>query len=999
MLEELKNPPFKYRPIPFWSWNDKLDSKVLKWQIHEMKESGLGGFFMHARGGLKTTYLSNEWMECIEVSIDKGNKLNMGAWCYDEEGWPSGFAGGEIPVMNEAYQIQWIDAEITNHINIVVNKDMLGVYKINHETNLYERIFTNNQIVNINHETYIIIYKRTSPYYIDILNKEVVSAFINSTYQKYYQKFGNSIIGFFTDEPQYARDKVPWSTVLEEEFNNQYNYSLLDYLPSLFYPYIGHEAVRYDFWNIVSSLYVSAFGKQIFEWCDERNYQFTGHVLGEDDLFSQMSGTAGVMPFYEYMHIPGIDWLGREIGSPVIPKQVASVASQLGKKQVTTETFALCGWNISLEEMKWIAQWQCVNGVNLLCQHLQSYSLQGARKRDYPPSLFYQQPWWKEYKVFNDYFARLGMLLAESSPVVNVLVIHPIRSAWLTYDRADNQRLNSINQDFLGLCQRLSNEHFDYHFGDETLIGKYGYIEGEYFIIGQCKYKTVILPSMITLDYKTITLLCEFIKNGGRVYSIGEFPNLCNGRTNPITMKLRRLSYQCKTEYDLVSQISETKLITIAYEDIEISSIHYQMRKYKEYILLYMVNLDQFKTFNAKITLTGRYMPIQYCIENGDVKELFYECHKNETIFTLKFEPTQSHMILLSEYNVNDVKEVYYEQSRAKFIELGENWWITQSDLNSITLDYCYYQIDDNVWEGPIPIIKLMNKLLGRQKACDITLRFEFNIETKLKEINQFFAVIENAEKYIIEVNGREINYNDEGWWKDISFKKVNVYPFLKTGKNIIILKRYFYQRPKVYEVLFGKEVLETEINKLTYDVELESIYLLGDFGVYSTSEYIEGEKKSIYTKGPFVISNLPSQVKMSSLTEQGFCFFAGAINLSQTLRVNKIDNERILLKLPQTNCVLVKLYINGAYIKSFSWRPYIVNITDYVLDEEIEITLRFFGSNRNLLGPHHHILGELYHVGPASFTEKSGWTESMPIETPIWEDGYWFVKFGLDII
>lgn len=29
----LKNPPSKYRPIPFWSWNEKLDAEETKRQI------------------------------------------------------------------------------------------------------------------------------------------------------------------------------------------------------------------------------------------------------------------------------------------------------------------------------------------------------------------------------------------------------------------------------------------------------------------------------------------------------------------------------------------------------------------------------------------------------------------------------------------------------------------------------------------------------------------------------------------------------------------------------------------------------------------------------------------------------------------------------------------------------------------------------------------------------------------------------------------------------
>ena len=57
---DFKNVGIKYRPIPFWSWNEKLETEETQAQIGQMKEAGLGGFFMHARGGLETEYLSRE---------------------------------------------------------------------------------------------------------------------------------------------------------------------------------------------------------------------------------------------------------------------------------------------------------------------------------------------------------------------------------------------------------------------------------------------------------------------------------------------------------------------------------------------------------------------------------------------------------------------------------------------------------------------------------------------------------------------------------------------------------------------------------------------------------------------------------------------------------------------------------------------------------------------------------------------------------------------------
>ena len=51
--EKLSAPSSEYRSVPFWSWNDELDLNELQWQIHEMKEKGIGGFLCMLGAGLK----------------------------------------------------------------------------------------------------------------------------------------------------------------------------------------------------------------------------------------------------------------------------------------------------------------------------------------------------------------------------------------------------------------------------------------------------------------------------------------------------------------------------------------------------------------------------------------------------------------------------------------------------------------------------------------------------------------------------------------------------------------------------------------------------------------------------------------------------------------------------------------------------------------------------------------------------------------------------------
>ncbi|MBR4873461.1 MAG: glycoside hydrolase, partial [Clostridia bacterium] len=96
LIEDVSKNAITHGSLPFWSWNDKLEENELRRQIRNMHDLEMQGFFMHARGGLETEYMSDEWYDAINVCIDEARKLGMEAWSYDENGWPSGFAGGKL---------------------------------------------------------------------------------------------------------------------------------------------------------------------------------------------------------------------------------------------------------------------------------------------------------------------------------------------------------------------------------------------------------------------------------------------------------------------------------------------------------------------------------------------------------------------------------------------------------------------------------------------------------------------------------------------------------------------------------------------------------------------------------------------------------------------------------------------------------------------------------------------------------------------------------------
>ena len=349
----------EYRPIPFWSWNDRLEVEETKEQIHKMHLAGMGGFFMHARGGLQTEYMGEEWFANVSASIEEAGRLGMRPWAYDENGWPSGFGNGIVNGLGVAYQQKYLRMETSKEHDKTAICKSGGHY----------------------------FYYDVNPFYVDILDEKVVKKFIEAAYQPYYERYGTKIEGFFTDEPQISRNGIPWSFVFEKEYQQRYKENLLEHLEQLFLPVEDYKQTRVKFWKMVTELFSEAYMKQIYDWCNQRGLKLTGHLVLEDHLLSQIITNGACMPHYEYMHIPGMDWLGREITKCPTPLQVSSVAEQFGKEAVLSETFALCGHNVSFAELKGIYEWQMVHGINLMCQHLEGYSIRGIRKRDYPPAM------------------------------------------------------------------------------------------------------------------------------------------------------------------------------------------------------------------------------------------------------------------------------------------------------------------------------------------------------------------------------------------------------------------------------------------------------------------------------------------------------------------------------------------------------------------------------------------------------------------------------------
>ncbi len=73
------------------------------------------------------------------------------------------------------------------------------------------------------------------------------------------------------------------------------------------------SAPRLNYHNHVTDRFVDAFIRRTAAWCDAHGIGYTGHVLGEDSLFSQAEAVGDVMRCYPYFSLPGIDMFCYEV--------------------------------------------------------------------------------------------------------------------------------------------------------------------------------------------------------------------------------------------------------------------------------------------------------------------------------------------------------------------------------------------------------------------------------------------------------------------------------------------------------------------------------------------------------------------------------------------------------------------------------------------------------------------------------------------------------------
>src|SRR5471032_2107460 len=180
-----KDPSSEYRTTPSWSWNDEITPARIREQLKDFKAKGFGGLFAHPRPGMMTEYLSKDWWDLFGLALKEAKKLGLRLEMYDENSYPSGFAGGHVPS-------QLPHCQATGVRMRKVSKAEADKAKADNEKDSVYTIMTVYNVIEFKGEHYV--FERSPSVsahwlgefpYVNLLHPAVTKKFIEVTHEQY----------------------------------------------------------------------------------------------------------------------------------------------------------------------------------------------------------------------------------------------------------------------------------------------------------------------------------------------------------------------------------------------------------------------------------------------------------------------------------------------------------------------------------------------------------------------------------------------------------------------------------------------------------------------------------------------------------------------------------------------------------------------------------------------------------------------------------------------
>ena len=412
--------------------------------------------------------------------------------------------------------------------------------------------------------------------YIDMLSEESVRVLIDAVYEAHYEHyadyFGNTIAGFFSDEPALGNTYIyshredhgmynmrvgmpglalPWNDRIPAMIAEKNGYDAAAYLPALWYELKSDsvdplltQKLRHAYMDAVTRLYRDCFTRQLGDWCEAHGVQYIGHIIEDMNAHARTGCSAGhYFRALDGQHMSGMDIVLHQIvpgmngphnctcfGNDADPEfydyVLAKLAASLAHIGTQMEGRAMCemfgayGWAEGSPVMKWLTDYLLVRGVNHFVPHAFSTFFPDP---DCPPHFGIKgiDPQFEGFSKLMRYGNKAAHLLFGSTHVADAAILYHADAEWMNKD-GDAMLIQKP-------AKLLYDAHIDFDFlpADCFTTGSLSRVftasaDHGRLRVGNETYQCLIVPAARVLPAELETALHTLSAQGVVIYRIGE---------------------------------------------------------------------------------------------------------------------------------------------------------------------------------------------------------------------------------------------------------------------------------------------------------------------------------------------------------------------------------------------------------------------------------------------------------------------------------------------
>jgi hypothetical protein len=543
-------PPADSRIMMRWWWfGPTVEKAQLEREMRLMKEGGIGGFEVQSVYPLVLDesgstvkiqpFLSDEFIEALRFTAAKARELGLRFDLTLGSGWP--FGGPTVAIDHAAGRLRYEHVKIENNSRWVkvpaigAGERLLAVFLARVEGTSFapdgirELSNVKNGLVELAnvpagpHEVLFFISSRTGMQVkrpavggeglvLDHMNRAATDTYLKTVGDRLMQAFGsNPPYAIFCDSLEvYNSD---WSSDFLEEFKQRRGYDLKPHLPALVND-MGPQtqSLRRDWGMTLTELLNERFLAPMQQWAKRNRTLFRVQDYGVP------AATISSNAFADIPEGEGSQW------KIVRASRWASSASHLYNRPIaSSETWTWLhspSFRATPLDVKAEADLHFLQGINQLIGHGWPYTAPGV---EYPGWRFYaagvfndKNPWWIVMPDVAKYLQRMSFLMRQGQPANDVALYLPNDDGW-AHMNPGNPHLIDVLRERIGadLMPAILESGYNLDFFDDDSFKQVGRVDNGSLVLGQNKYKVVILPDVGRIPIETYRKLEEFVRGGG----------------------------------------------------------------------------------------------------------------------------------------------------------------------------------------------------------------------------------------------------------------------------------------------------------------------------------------------------------------------------------------------------------------------------------------------------------------------------------------------------